>query len=62
VEIGGTATEVLPQRQTETTASRLARRKKLDTENNYLKWKLKGSLESQLDGILLGQTCEGTFC
>jgi hypothetical protein len=26
-----------------------------------LKWKLKGSLESQLDGVLLGQTHEGTF-
>ena len=26
-----------------------------------MKWKLKGSLESQLDGVLLGQTCEGVF-
>ena len=26
-----------------------------------LKWKLKGSLESQLDGVLLGQTHKGTF-
>jgi hypothetical protein len=27
-----------------------------------LKWKLKGSLDSHLDGVLLGQTHEGTFC
>jgi hypothetical protein len=27
-----------------------------------LKWKLKDSLESQLDGILLGQTNERKFC
>jgi hypothetical protein len=26
-----------------------------------MKWKLKGSLESQLDGVLLGQTREGTL-
>ena len=26
-----------------------------------LKWKLKGSLESHLDGVLLGPTLEGTF-
>lgn len=26
-----------------------------------LKWKLKGSLEQQLDGVLLGQRHEGTF-
>jgi hypothetical protein len=25
------------------------------------KWKLQGSLESRLDGVLLGQTHEGTF-
>ena len=25
-------------------------------------WKLKGSLESQLDSVLLGQTCEGVLC
>jgi hypothetical protein len=28
---------------------------------SLLKWKLKGSLESRLDGVLLGQTCEGMF-
>ena len=27
-----------------------------------LKWKLKGSLKSWLDGVLLGLTWEGTFC
>jgi hypothetical protein len=26
-----------------------------------LKWKLKGSLESWLDGVLLGQAHEGMF-
>ena len=26
-----------------------------------VKWKLKGSLEGQLDGVLLGQTREGMF-
>jgi hypothetical protein len=26
-----------------------------------LKWKLTGSLESRLNGVLLGQTCEGKF-
>lgn len=26
-----------------------------------LKWKPKGSMESRLDGVLLGQTREGTF-
>jgi hypothetical protein len=26
-----------------------------------MKWKLKNSLESWLDGVLLGQTSEGTF-
>ena len=32
------------------------------THNGLLKWKLKGSLESRLDGVLLGQTHEGMFC
>jgi hypothetical protein len=27
-----------------------------------LKWELKGSLESCLDGVLLVQTCKGVFC
>jgi hypothetical protein len=27
-----------------------------------MKWKLKGSLENWLNGVLLGQTCEGTSC
>jgi hypothetical protein len=36
---------------------------KLHSSNRQppFKWKLKGSLESHLDGVLLGQTCEGTF-
>ena len=29
--------------------------------NYIVKWKFKGSLESQLDGVLLRQTCEGMF-
>jgi hypothetical protein len=28
---------------------------------NAMKWKLKGTLESQLGGVLLGQTYEGIF-
>ena len=37
-----------------------------DTMKNFrvqvqLKWKLKGYLENQLDGVLLGQTHEGSF-
>lgn len=32
-----------------------------ESQNPHLKWKLKGPLEKQLDGVLLGQTCEGTF-
>jgi hypothetical protein len=30
-------------------------------KESNLKWKLKGSLECQLNGVLLGQTREGTF-
>ena len=30
--------------------------------DSCVKWKLKGSLESCLDGDLLGQTQKGTFC
>ena len=26
-----------------------------------MKWKLEGSLESRLDDVLLGQTCEGVL-
>ena len=33
----------------------------LDTYLDVVKLKLKGSLESWLDSVLLGQTCEGTF-
>lgn len=42
-------------------ARKLGQWKALGIYESDMKWKLKGSLGSRLDGVLLGQTSEGTF-